>query len=150
MEKKINLVKLLKDCPKGRELDCTMYDNVKFDYILEGNAFPIKVDSPTGQISLDKYGCYSNNKYAKCVIFPKGKDSWEGFKCPFKDGDIVATNTGNWIAITEGGERGKCIPVYCVFKYNSEFEAYCKTKKEFAFNRLATEEEKEKLFQIIK
>lgn len=30
---KINIANLLKDCPKGMELDCTMYENVEFDYI---------------------------------------------------------------------------------------------------------------------
>lgn len=28
MENKINLVELLKDCPQGMELDCTIYDGV--------------------------------------------------------------------------------------------------------------------------
>lgn len=31
MENKINIVELLKDCPQGMELDCTMYEDVYFD-----------------------------------------------------------------------------------------------------------------------
>ena len=29
---KINVAELLKDCPRGMELDCTMYEDVCFDY----------------------------------------------------------------------------------------------------------------------
>ena len=34
---------------------------------------------------------------SKCVIFPKGKTTWEGFvpPCKFKDGDILTTNLGS-------------------------------------------------------
>ena len=30
MNENLNLVEILKDCPKGMELDCTMFDNAKF------------------------------------------------------------------------------------------------------------------------
>lgn len=32
--KKINIAELLKDCPLGIELNCMMYNNVTFRYIL--------------------------------------------------------------------------------------------------------------------
>ena len=97
---KINIAELLKDCPQGMELACTMYDNIELNYVLEGNAYPIKVQTPDGQISLNKYGCYSNNEHAKCVIFPKGKTTWEGFvpPCKFKEGDIISNDINIAIA----------------------------------------------------
>ena len=36
MENKINIAELLKDCPQGMELDCTMFDNVVFDEVITG------------------------------------------------------------------------------------------------------------------
>ena len=30
MNKNLNLVEILKNCPKGMDIDCTMYDNAKF------------------------------------------------------------------------------------------------------------------------
>ena len=38
-----------------------------------------------------KNGCYTAHKLSKCVIFPKGKTTWEGFvpPCKFKDGDVI-------------------------------------------------------------
>jgi hypothetical protein len=36
MKDKINVAELLKDCPKGMVLDCTMLDNVVFEKIDTG------------------------------------------------------------------------------------------------------------------
>lgn len=87
MEKKINVAELLKDCPQGIELDCTMYEDVFFDKITNDSIFPICIKRIDGAlITLTKYGAYANCPYSKCVIFPKGKTTWEGFQRPFKDG----------------------------------------------------------------
>ena len=100
MENKINIAALLKDCPKGMELDCTSYDNVSFDKISDDKkaTYPIccyitdKEGNRSG-ISFTENGCESKRDGAKCVIFPKGKTTWEGFRRPFKDGDIVAIDS---------------------------------------------------------
>lgn len=153
MNENLNLVEILKDCPTGWELDCTMYDNATFGGIIENGLYPIKVyvgDGPT--MMLTKYGQYTDDDFAKCIIFPKGETTWEGFvpPCEFKDGDIVATNTGNWIGITTGGHAHSHMPTYCVLSNNREVKLYFGGKAELGFDRLATEEEKQKLFQAIK
>ena len=149
----LNLEEILKDCPKGMELDCTMYDNVTFDGIIENKLYPIKVDVGEGiTMMLTKYGQYTDDELAKCVIFPKGETTWEGFVPPhkFKDGDIVATNTGNWIGITTGGHALSDMPTYCVLSHNREVKLYFGRKEKWRFSRLATEEEKQRLFDAIK
>lgn len=148
---KINIAELLKDCPKGMELDCVLWDNVTFHSVDYSNySFPIRV-SVNGFINfLTKEGYYHNNTRIspKCVIFPKGKTTWEGFvpPCEFKNGDIVYT-TLNSIVIIEG----KC-------KSEPYYTTHCGITDNYDFYlndlvtpiRLATEEEKEKLFQMIK
>lgn len=103
---KINIAELLKDCPSGMELDCVMYDKVKLIDVnkSEDITFPIRVCVENGySFLLTKYGEYIDSDFAKCVIFPKGKTTWEGFKppCIFKDGDIVAATitSGIWMGI---------------------------------------------------
>lgn len=157
MEKKINLVELLKNCPKGMELDCTMYEGAELDCVTNDKGYPIKIiikDNIAGDIaiSLTKEGCYNMLHNPKCVIFPKGKTTWEGFvpPCQFKDGDVVATTNGRYIGITTGGNSERAIPTYCVIKISGEFEAYFGDKKKWMFSRFASEEEKQKLFQAIK
>ena len=155
MEQKINIAELLKDCPRGMELDCTLYDDITLFGVddMENTVFPIRVLRKDGaSVELTKYGQYTNADFAKCIIFPKGKTTWGEFVPPykFKDGDIVATKNGQWIGIATGDKSDCSIPTYCVIKYNSYFKAYLNYKEKWRFDRLATKEEKEKLFQAIK
>ena len=152
MEQKINIAELLKDCPEGMELDCAIYKNVTLLEVADCDLYPIRIKTKSGFISeLTKFGQNIHNDDAKCVIFPKGKTTWEGFVPPFsfKDGDIVATDDG-WIGITTGGKSGEFIPTHCVIRHVDKFEAYLDRKETWMFHRLATEEEKAKLFQAIK
>ena len=86
---KINIAELLKDCPNGMELDCTLFEKpVKY---LSGT-YVITIKTSSGHIFyLTKDGCLNDTDDAKCVIFPKGKTTWEGFipPCKFKDGDVL-------------------------------------------------------------
>jgi len=148
---RVNIAELLEGCPSGLELDCTVYDECKLDSILEDKPYPIKVRTPEGAMLLTKYGSLSCSEHSKCVIFPKGKTTWEGFHRPFKPGDIVITDN-NEHAFIYSGENDSCWECYC--------GVYCGTRnvhvnsKQWSNKihelRLATEEEKEKLFQVIK
>lgn len=151
MENKINLVELLKYCPTGMELDCTMYNKVTLLKVDTDDTliFPITIVRQDGNlIKLTKYGQYANVDFAKCIIFPKGKTTWEGFQIPFKDGDIVATSSGIQIFILQkakSNNEGYCY-IGCYFRKNNRLlEAGV-----WGFDRLATEDEKEKLFKAIK
>ena len=158
--KKINIADILKDCPKGMELDCTLYDNASLLDVdsKEGIIFPIRVLREDGNsITLTKYGQITDADFAKCVIFPKGKTTWEGFvpPCKFKDGDIIADEHGN-IAIYKGTMwyNKKLAGYYCGYrKFDNCFIP--EPKKDGHFGsieeiRFATEKEKVKLFQVIK
>lgn len=157
MEKKINIAELLKDCPKGMGLNCTMYENVYLDKIdeEEDRLYPIicyivggGVKNP---IHFTKFGEFSSHINAKCVIFPKGKTTWEGFHRPFKNGDIVAIDSG-------GGAQ-----VFIFNEYINDSNNYVRCYvmldddgtlnielSDYYVTRFATEEEKQKLFQTIK
>lgn len=124
---KINVAQLLKDCPKGMELDCTMFDNVTFCCVKDNNK--ISINTPCGIIYLSKNGCYHSHDYAKCVIFPKGKTTWEGFVPPykFKDGDVLfhSDSASNGIFIfKEILQRGNIQKVICYCDYDSE-DGFC-------------------------
>lgn len=108
MEKKINIAQLLKDCPQGMELDCVMFENLEFDYVDESSGtYPIvcRVKTEFGNYNIytfTEYGCYRAEKYSKCVIFPKGKTTWEGFvpPCKFKVGDKVRHKNNHNVRFT--------------------------------------------------
>lgn len=146
---KINIAELLKDCPEGMELDCTIFEDVtlyKIDTDIESD-FPIRIKTKNDYfLDLTKYGTYSNVEEAKCVIFPKGKTTWEGFHRPFIKGDIVSTESGMYIGIVKSTEDSHNCYTFCTINDNEDFFI----NNNFFFSRLATEEEKQKLFQAIK
>lgn len=159
MKNKINIAKLLQDCPKGMELDCAIWDNVVFDHVDMKSNYPIHIKKCGGVIeNLTEDGCFNFDLGAKCVIFPKGKTSWEGFTPPhqFKDGDIISDDFGSvCIFKGEGGIKGT-VDFYCGIDDDAN-ELIIKDVKDkdehfgdiIEYN-LATEEEKKKLFATIK
>jgi hypothetical protein len=167
MEQKINVAELLKDCPRGMELDCAMIENVYFDEVLTNSikCYYIKNSTKTrSTIYFTKFGEYVSIDNAKCVIFPKGKTTWEGFQRPFKDGDIIftgedCTRTGlgnTWISIFEENRNGGVATYVDYCNEGKDFYTYLDDKgllclkEDIIQQRLATEEEKQRIFQAIK
>lgn len=163
---KINLVELLRDCPNGMELDSTVFDNITFDYVnTQQNRVYCKVGK-SESVWFTPKGGVNLLPYAKCVIFPKGKTTWEGFvpPCKFKNGDIIFTHTNaskgllenSWVSIFKEYRNNRCACYACLCLsglelYNDKWEdellcELCGIEE----NRLATEEEKTKLFKAIK
>lgn len=140
------------------ELDCTVYNGkVCFEGIDDENAaYPIKISVNLVNIEyLDIWGQYSTRDYAQCIIFPKGKTTWEGFvpPCQFKDGDILVhtQNERLIISIYHNKVTESIIKTHCILWDKDEGLS---VNKEICcyddYVRLATEEEKQKLFQAIK
>lgn len=149
---KINIAELLKDCPKGMELDCTVYDNCTLETVFEGCLYPIQIQTPEGLINLTKYGSMSQSTHSKCVIFPKDKTTWEGFHRPFRDGDIITCNNSacTFVSIFKYKPTERSFRKHCSFIL--DYNRFVVTTKfaDYTNPRFATEEEKQKLFQAIK
>ena len=165
---KINIEELLRDCPKGMELDCKINNDVKFIKICPNSTYPIVIKTKNGyEITLTKYGQVHNMDDSECVIFPKGKNTWEGFvpSIEFKDGDVIFTHAnclkvglGNtWISIFQEKRNGGVATYVDLSEDGEDYYDYIDGSKGFLCmdkdimrQRLATEEEKEKLFNAIK
>lgn len=158
MENKINIAELLKDCPKGMELDCTMFDEVTLLGVTDSR-FPIKIAIGDYRYRyLTETGGYANDMIpeSKCIIFPKGKTTWEGFvpPCKFKDGDIIADNRNNIAIYKKMQYYGNLADYYCGYRnFDKRFLVDSKIDGHFGSIEelhLATEEEEQKLFDAIK
>lgn len=154
MKDKINVAELLKDCPSGMELDCTAFNNVKFQCADNDGIWIEYIDSDNHDrvIYLTcEGGIKIKNIETKCIIFPKGKTTWEKFQRPFKDEDIVAVTVypeGTWIGIFKQYEKTS-FEAHC--SLNTIGEYYIGSKNHSLTGvHLATEEEKAQLFQVIK
>jgi hypothetical protein len=144
MNKNIDLTEILKECPKGIKLYSRCLGSVEFCKITLDNY--IEVIGRNGYyIGFKPNGIYQHSEEsAEIDLFPsKDQKDWSKWHRPFKDGDIVATNDGKYIAIIKnnGGKYYVC----CHTNVN-----YFNIDRSGWFDRLATEEEKEKLFQYIK
>ena len=167
MKDRINVAELLRDCPKGMELDCTIYENTYFGGLSEDESdeYPITVNIIDGNNNkhnayLTKEGCWSTHLHAKCVIFPKGKTTWEGFvpPCQFKDGDVLFVDCSDdedksyqYIFISNDPKKYGKWHSYCHLGGTGHFYSRKTYLTDDEYNpRFATEEEKAKLFQAIK
>ena len=152
MKNKINIAELLKNCPSGMELECTIFEDVILSDISKSGTHPICIEIKSGvTIKLTKYGQLLDG--GKCVIFPKGKTTWEGFEPPFKDGDIITHNyeIGLVSMILNKFVNFEEIHYHCALYDNAQgfiTDNYIEENPKYI--RLATEEEKQKLFDAIK
>lgn len=148
---KINIAEILKDCPSGMELYSPLVGDCKFIKVHDYEA-EIIVEIETGAtVSFKTDGRYYDYPNAECILFPKGKKTWEGFvpPCKFKDGDVVATKLGS-VFILKNSLVANAYSCYVALNHESKF-----IHKEQRFGhkdlcRFATEKEKQKLFQAIK
>ena len=86
MDKELNLVEKLRDCPHGTKLYSPMYGEVLFDGIVDDCDRPIKVKIPDewcyGGFAKDGR-CFAGR--GECLLFPsKDNHDWETFCMPVK------------------------------------------------------------------
>lgn len=112
MDKKLNLVEILKDCPKGWKFYSTLYGEVEFDKIKKESEYPIVIITKHGNNSDIKsdgryYGEYDDGE---CTLFPsKDQRDWSNFTAPWYKKDkfdpktllpfdkvLVCNKYGNW------------------------------------------------------
>lgn len=83
-KQQINLVQILKHCPKGLELDSTVYNDVTFLRVDEEQNRVYCKAGPADTFWVNCRGAINHSPYGKCTLFPKGKTNWGDFKMPFK------------------------------------------------------------------
>ena len=152
----INIAEILKDCPSGMELDSTDYSGeVIFKQVIDSDAYPIKISVKYGnnylKHSLTEYGQTYESQYNKCVIFPKGKTTWEGFQRPFKDGDVCTGKVrGNLVIfIYKNRINTTLVKSHFVLYVRVGFCKNCCIPLKDEEIKFATEEEKQDLFKAI-
>lgn len=159
MEKKINIAQLLKDCPKGMELYSPIFGTVYFEGIRDtGRAILIDVTTSCNT-SVQFYSDGKFNTYyseSEVTLFPsKSQRDWSKYQRPFKDGDVIFTQTDDyaWVSIFKQISGNSCCTHIdlCINDNDLIFDTRCLCDiGDINTQRLATEEEKQKLFQAIK
>lgn len=82
-KKELNLVEILKDCPKGTRLYSTIYGEVSFEKIdnCDGAIYPIRFYKGRDLQCVSKNGLHLVEHDGECTLFP-GKENrdWSTFK----------------------------------------------------------------------
>lgn len=155
MENKINIAEILNGCPQGLKLYSPIFGEVYLEKIRPHLAIVVTTDKKQGDFKEEFLydGRYGMN--GECMLFPsKGKTTWEGFvpPCTFKDGDMLSN--GICICIYNGNEDDKHYGCYVAVGHIDYPNYFINKPQNNYFTkenvRLATEEEKQKLFDAIK
>lgn len=82
MNENLNLVEILKDCPKGTKLYSTVYGDVEFDRINKREDFPVRFVKSDGDIgSVTAQGLALSCYDGECTLFPSREErDWSKFK----------------------------------------------------------------------
>lgn len=111
----INIVEILKYCPKGMKLyspifgECTFYrldnDDTSYPIIVK-----VCIDNRYTYVHFTKEGFYINNCLnSECLLFPsKNQRNWGKFKIPVKRGDIVMFLDKSAVFILEDKDMSIC------------------------------------------
>ena len=86
MEKKFDLVEILRDCPKGMKLYSCVYGEVEFCGVEPDNWYPIIVNTQQKETQTFTYdGRYHYDYDGECALFPsKDNRDWSTFVAPPK------------------------------------------------------------------
>ena len=81
MNENLNLVEILKDCPKGTKLYSTIYGEVELNEININSSEPIYILGRHGEVSLAEDGRLYCSCNGECTLFPsKDQRDWSKFK----------------------------------------------------------------------
>ena len=152
MEKKINLVEILQQCPSGTKLYSPIFGDVYLDKIRPHLAIVVTTDKEQGKIKEEFLydGRYGMN--GECMLFPsKDQRDWSKFQIPveFKDGDILISVHGNPFIFKET-HNDKICGCYCGIAQNGVLGIESPHWTSNYNLQLATVEEKQKLFDTIR
>lgn len=83
MNENLNLVEILKDCPKGTKLYSTIYGNVELVRVyLDDDAYPIeiKIGEDSDMVCITNNGRLFDDFQGECTLFPsKEQRDWSKF-----------------------------------------------------------------------
>ena len=87
MDKNINLVEILKNCPKGTKFYSTMFGEVEFVRIYQNNSVDFIIEIELSDNSIDSVasdGRYFLDFAGECTLFPsKDQRDWRKFSAPW-------------------------------------------------------------------
>ena len=82
MNENLNLIEILKDCPKGTKLYSPIYGDVELEKVFQGKIYPIQIKLNNNSTDdFTKEGIIFREFNGECMLFPsKNQRDWSKFK----------------------------------------------------------------------
>ena len=130
MNENLNLVEILKDCPKGTKLYSTVHGAVKFERIDIYTLYPILVVAEEDKYrsnnltGLTEDGRLWYSYKGECILFPsKEQRDWSKFKVPSRKFDPKTLKPFDKVLVKEWGKW--TIDFFSYISTDSETPYYC-------------------------
>ena len=130
----LDLVEILKNCPKGTKLYSTIHGEVTLNYVSTDVNYPINVIWREGTASFTRYGRYTIKSDGECILFPsKDQRDWSKFKVPVEKFDYNTLQPFDKVLVRDGDcEHWRC--GFFSFMYNNEMFCECRWLQGIPYN----------------
>lgn len=111
MNENLDLVEILKNCPKGTKLYSAIHGEVLLNGVIEADTeYPIKISHIRGNAEFARNGKYYNEYGGECVLFPsKDQRDWSEFKVPVEKFDYNTLQPFDKVLVRNGNsQRWRC------------------------------------------
>ena len=132
MNEKIDLTKILKDCPAGTKLYSTIFGDVKFSHIFNDSDYPIVLHTYNGGVTFaTKHGKHNIDyeKEGECVLFPsKEQRDWSKFTASWykkEEFDPKTLKPFDKVLVRDGSTNYWCIGMFSHYIENDVFPYKC-------------------------
>lgn len=135
MNETLNLVEILKDCPKGTKLYSTIFGEVEFGFIEDHSTYPIVLILNGGHEYLTSEGKLFNQFDGECILFPsKEQRDWSKFKVKKHKFDHKTLKSFDRVMVRDGNNEAWFCTIFshlqskdCGYPYNtaSGIYVYC-------------------------
>ena len=135
MNDNLDLVKILKNCPRGTKLYSPLCCEVVLNSVNEYNVdYPIEVNYNDGQLTFTRDGRYNRRFNGECMLYPsKDQRDWSKFKVPVEKFDYSTLKPFDKVLVRDSDDLfWKCnflshrssYRVFCVGSYWDQMIPY--------------------------
>ena len=104
MNENLDLVKILKDCPRGTKLYSPLCGEVVLNSVNNYANYPIEVNHNNSKLTFTRDGrLYDELPDSECVLFPsKDQRDWSKFKIPVQEFDYETLKPFDKVLVRDG------------------------------------------------
>ena len=127
MNENLNLIEILKDCPRGTKLYSTQYGEVEFEKVRENTKYPITIRLNDNQIDMFASDGRWNKSYdGECVLFPsKYQRDWSKFKVNKNKFDPKSLQSFDKVLVRNHSERWRVQSFSNIIEDNEDYRYFC-------------------------